>query len=551
MATRDVLNQPPPLDGYDVYGADVALAEAVPRHGARWAVDRLHALGEQAGTAETIALGATANENPPRLRTHDRFGNRIDSVDYHPAYHELMQVAVGHELHGGPWRDAQDGAHVARAAGFMVWSQVDAGHGCPVSMTYAIIPALRAEPSLARVWEPRLTSATYDPRPLPAAQKLGAIAGMAMTEKQGGSDVRANTTRAVAENGGGPGAPYRLTGHKWFCSAPMSDAFLMLAQAPGGLSCFFVHRRRDDGTINGIEIQRLKDKLGNRSNASSEIELDDAEGRLVGDEGRGVPTIIQMVNHTRLDCVLGAASGMRQAVAQATHHAAHRRAFGRELVDQPLMRNVLADLAVESEAATTVAIRLAAAYDATDRPDADPHEVAFARLATAVGKYWVCKRQPGLVAEALECLGGNGYVEESILPRLFRESPLNGIWEGSGNVICLDVLRAMGRAPASVDAFREEVLAASGTDPRFDAHCRRLDAILAEPADLEWRARSIVAAMAVALQASLLIRAGSDAVADAFCVSRLDPDGRSATYGTLPAGVDAAAIVERARPAVG
>jgi putative acyl-CoA dehydrogenase len=331
----------------------------------------------------------------------------------------------------------------------------------------------------------------------------------------------------------------------------MSDAFLMLAQAPGGLSCFFVPRRRDDGTINGIEIQRLKDKLGNRSNASSEIELDGAEGRLVGEEGRGVPTIIQMVNHTRLDCVLGASSGMRQAVAQATHHAAHRRAFGRELVDQPLMRNVLADLAVESEAATTLAIRLAASYDATDRPDADPHEVAFARLATAVGKYWVCKRQPGLVAEALECLGGNGYIEESILPRLFRESPLNGIWEGSGNVICLDVLRAMSRAPASVDAFREEILAASGTDPRFDAHCRRLDAILADPADLEWRARSIVAAMAVALQASLLIRAGSEAVADAFCASRLDPEGRSATYGTLPAGVDAAAIVERARPSVG
>ncbi len=386
-------------------------------------------------------------------------------------------------------------------------------------MTYAIIPALRTEPSISAGWEPRLTSPTYDPRPLPAAEKDGAIAGMAMTEKQGGSDVRANTTCAVAVNGGGPGAPYRLTGHKWFCSAPMSDAFLMLAQAPGGLSCFFVPRRRDDGSLNGIEIQRLKDKLGNRSNASSEIELDDAEGRLVGDEGRGVPTIIQMVNHTRLDCVLGAASGMRQAVAQATHHTAHREAFGRELIDQPLMRNVLADLAVESEAATTLAIRLAAAYDATDRADTevDPHEVAFARLATAVGKYWVCKRQPGLVVEALECLGGNGYVEESIMARLFRESPLNGIWEGSGNVICLDVLRAMGRTPASVDAFREEVLAAAGADPRFDAHCRRLDAALADSDDFEVRARRIVEMMAVALQASLLIRAGSTAVADAFC----------------------------------
>jgi putative acyl-CoA dehydrogenase len=328
----------------------------------------------------------------------------------------------------------------------------------------------------------------------------------------------------------------------------MSDAFLMLAQAPAGLSCFFVPRRRDDGTINGIAIQRLKDKLGNRSNASSEIELDAADGWLVGDEGRGVPTIIQMVNHTRLDCVLGASSGMRQAVAQATHHAAHRYAFGRLLIDQPLMRNVLADLAVESEAATTLAIRLAAAYDATDRPDADPHEVAFARLATAVGKYWVCKRHPGLAAEALECLGGNGFVEESIMPRLFRESPLNGIWEGSGNVICLDVLRAMGREPDSVDAFREEVLAAQGADSRFDAHCLRLDAILADADDLEARARRIVEAMALALQASLLIRAGTSAVADAFCASRLDPEVRSAAYGALPPGVDAEAIVKRAQP---
>ncbi|MGZ4803460.1 MAG: acyl-CoA dehydrogenase family protein [Acidimicrobiia bacterium] len=549
MPTHDVLNQPPPLEDYDVFGGDAALVEAVPRHGAGWALKQLHELGELAGTPESIASGFAANENPPRLRTHDRFGNRVDTVEYHPAYHDLMRVAIEHDLHGGPWREPRDGAHVARAAGFMVWSQVDAGHGCPVSMTYAIIPALRAEPSLAATWEPRLTSPMYDPRPLPASEKLGAIAGMAMTEKQGGSDVRANTTRAVPVNGGGPGEPYRITGHKWFCSAPMSDAFLMLAQAPGGLSCFFVPRRREDATINGIAIQRLKDKLGNRSNASGEIELDAAEGRLVGDEGRGVPTIIQMVNHTRLDCVLGAASGMRQAVVQATHHAAHRQAFGRPLIHQPLMRNVLADLAVESEAATTLAIRLAAAYDATDRPDADPHEVAFARLATAVGKYWVCKRQPGLVVEALECLGGNGYVEESIMPRLFRESPLNGIWEGSGNVICLDVLRAMGREPASVDAFREEVLAASGSDARFDAYCARLDSILTDHDDLEARARRIVEAMALALQASLVIRSGSSAVADAFCASRLDPDARSAVYGSLPPGVDATAIVDRARPA--
>jgi putative acyl-CoA dehydrogenase len=547
--THEVLNQPPPLEGYDVFGADRALTEGTERHGASWAGKQLHELGELAGSAESIRWGFSANEHGPVLHTHDRFGYRIDEVEYHPTYHELMRIAVEHDLHGGPWRSPRDGAHVARAAGFMVWSQVDAGHGCPISMTYAIVPALRTEPSLAADWEPRLTSSAYDPRPLPMREKSGAIAGMAMTEKQGGSDVRANTTRAVAANGGGPGAEYSLTGHKWFCSAPMSDAFLMLAQAPGGLSCFLVPRRRDDGALNGIEIQRLKDKLGNRSNASSEIELDGAVGHLVGDEGRGVPTIIQMVNHTRLDCVLGASSGMRQAVVQALHHAAHRNAFGKTLVDQPLMRNVLADLAIESEAATTLALRLAAAYDATDRDGADPHEVAFARLATAVGKFWVCKRQPGMVAEALECLGGNGYVEESIMPRLLRESPLNGIWEGSGNVISLDVLRAMVREPASVDAFREEVLAAAGVDARFDAHCRRLDAELASSDDIETRARRIVESMALTLQASLLIRSGSTAVADAFCAGRLDPDGNGLVYGTLPAAVDVGAIIDRARAA--
>jgi putative acyl-CoA dehydrogenase len=547
--THEVLNQPPPLEGYDVFGADRALTEGTERHGAGWAGKRLHELGELAGSAESIRWGFSANEHGPVLHTHDRFGHRIDEVEYHPTYHELMRVAVEHELHGGPWRSPRDGAHVARAAGFMVWSQVDAGHGCPISMTYAIVPALRSEPSLAAAWEPQLTSSAYDPRALPVREKAGAIAGMAMTEKQGGSDVRANTTHAVAANGGGPGAEYSLTGHKWFCSAPMSDAFLMLAQAPGGLSCFLVPRRRDDGSLNGIEIQRLKDKLGNRSNASSEIELAGAVGSLVGDEGRGVPTIIQMVNHTRLDCVLGASSGMRQAVVQALHHTSHRNAFGRTLVDQPLMRNVLADLAIESEAATTLALRLAAAYDATDRDGADPHEVAFARLATAVGKLWVCKRQPGMVAEALECLGGNGYVEESIMPRLLRESPLNGIWEGSGNVISLDVLRAMVRSPESVDSFREEVLAAAGSDARFDAHCRRLDAELASSDDLEVRARRIVETMALALQASLLIRFGSTAVADAFCAGRLDPDGSGLVYGTLPAGVDFGAIIDRARAA--
>jgi putative acyl-CoA dehydrogenase len=539
VATHEVLNQPPPLEGHDVFGADEALVEAVAREGAGWALDDLHDLGRLAGSPDAIEWGAAANANPPALRTHDRFGHRVDEVAYHPAYHRLMEVAVGRGLHTGPWSDPRPGAHVARAAGFVVWSQVDAGHFCPVSMTYAVVPALRAHPGLAAEWEPRFASRTYDPSSRPAAAKAGALAGMAMTEKQGGSDVRANTTRAEPAGGDGEVA---LTGHKWFCSAPMSDAFLVLAQAAGGLSCYLVPRWRPDGTRNAVHLQRLKDKLGNRSNASSEIELDRAWGRLVGEEGRGVATIIAMVNATRLDCVLGATAGMRQAVAQATHHAAHRRAFGRELVDQPLMANVLADLAVEAEAATVLALRLARACDAGEGP--------FRRLATAVGKYWVCKRHPALVAEALECLGGNGYVEESILPRLFRESPLNGIWEGSGNVMCLDVLRAMAKEPAAVAAFREEVALAAGADRRLDAAVAALDADLADLDGIEARARRVVERMALVLGGSLLVRHGHPAVADAFCASRLGGDwGRA--FGTLPRGVPFGTVVDRARPKVG
>jgi putative acyl-CoA dehydrogenase len=536
VATHEVLNQPPPLADYDVFGADAALAEAVRREGADWAEVELGELGRLAGSPEAIEWGFAANANPPVLRTHDRFGHRLDVVDYHPAYHSLMEVAVRYGMHAAPWAEARAGAHVARAAKFFVWSQVEPGHGCPVSMTYAVVPALRANPAAAAEWEPRLFSRDYDGRNLPAADKHGAIAGMAMTEKQGGSDVRANTTVAVpaASEGG-----YALTGHKWFCSAPMSDVFLMLAQAPGGLSCFAVPRWRPDGTRNPVFIQRLKDKLGNRSNASSEIELDGAWGVMVGEEGRGVRTIIEMVNHTRLDCTIGAAATMRQAFAQAAHHAAHRTAFGKLLVDQPLMANVLADLAVESEAATMTMMRLARAYDTG--------ESAFARLATAVAKYWVCKRAPVFVAEALECLGGNGYVEESIMPRLFRESPLNGIWEGSGNVICLDVLRAMLRQPASLDAFRAELALAAGADARFDAFVARLEAELADVADIEARARRIVERMVLALQGSLLLRFGDAAVADAFCASRLGGEWGVA-FGTLPSGLRLDAVVERARP---
>jgi putative acyl-CoA dehydrogenase len=483
------------------------------------------------------------------LRTHDRVGNRIDTVDYHPSYHRLMEVAVAEGLHASPWRRAADhegggGAHVARAAGFYLWSQVDAGHGCPISMTYSALPALASDPALLARWRPRLTSLDYDASDGPAALKAGALAGMAMTEKQGGSDVRANTTMALPapEEGG-----YRLTGHKWFCSAPMGDLFLVLAQAPGGLSCFALPRWAPDGRRNHVFIQRLKDKLGNRSNASSEIELDGAWAELVGEEGRGVATIIEMVNHTRLDCVIGAAAGMRQALAQATHHCAHRRAFGRHLVDQPLMTSVLADMAIEAEAATLTMLRLAAAYD---RAGDDPEDTPFRRLATAVAKYWVCKRHPVLAGEALECLGGNGFVEESILPRLFRESPLNGIWEGSGNVICLDVLRAMARQPESVEAFRAEVARAAGADPRLDAAAEDLGRQLARSQDLEARARFVVEKMALVLQGALLVRHGHPAVADAFCASRLQGDwGRA--FGTLPSGLDVGAIVERATPKLG
>jgi putative acyl-CoA dehydrogenase len=546
--THEVTNQPPPLEGYDVFAADAALVEAVEREGAGWAADDLQVLGRLAGSPEAIAWGFEANRHEPELRTHDRYGRRIDAVAYHPAYHELMQVAVGHGLHGAPWAVDQPGTHVARAAGFVVWSQVDAGHGCPVSMTYSVVPALRSRPDLAAEWEPRLTARAYDPRDVPAREKPGALAGMGMTEKQGGSDVRANTTRAEATAGGADGE-WLLTGHKWFCSAPMSDMFLMLAQAPGGLSCFLVPRWLPDGARNaGFRLQRLKDKLGNRSNASSEVELDGAVAWLVGEEGRGVRTIIDMVAHTRLDCVLGATATMRQATAQALHHAAHRRAFGSMLVDQPLMRMVLADLAVETEAATVTAMRLARAFD--ESAGGDEAAAAFRRLACAVGKYWVCRRVPAVAGEALECLGGNGYVEESIMPRLFRESPLNGIWEGSGNVMCLDVLRALAREPLALDAFLAELDAAAGADDRLDASVARVRSELGDVVGIEARARRVVEAMALAFQGSLLVRYGHPAVADAFCASRLAGD-EGLALGTLPSGLDVGTIVERARPKVG
>ncbi len=546
--THEVTNQPPPLQDYDVFGADTALVEATERGGAGWALDDLGALGRLAGSPEAIAWGFAANRHPPELKAFDRFGHRIDEVGYHPAYHELMRTAVGHGLHASPWAVPEPGAHVARAAGFIVWAQVDAGHFCPISMTYSVIPALRHQPDLAATWEPRLVARAYDPRSVPATEKPGVLAGMGMTEKQGGSDVRSNTTQAVRAGGEGDDV-WALTGHKWFCSAPMCDMFLMLAQAPGGLSCFLVPRWLPDGARNaGFQLQRLKDKLGNKSNASSEVELDGALAWLVGEEGRGVRTIIDMVAHTRLDCALGAASGMRQATVQALHHAGYRHTFGAALIDQPLMRTVLADLAVESEAATLMAMRVARAVDEAARGDDDAD--AFRRLASAVTKYWLCKRHPAHIAEALECLGGNGYVEESILPRLFRESPLNGIWEGSGNVMCLDVLRAMNREPQALDRYLGELDAAAGADARYDAAVARVRKEFGDIAGIEARARRVVEAMALALQGSLLLRFGHPAVADAFCASRLAGE-EGLAFGTLPPGVDAGAVIDRAQTKIG
>jgi putative acyl-CoA dehydrogenase len=544
-ATHEVFNQPPPLVGYNVFEADAPLVEAVRREGADWAEERIAAVGEQAGGEHAQTLGRLANENPPRLRTHDRYGNRVDEVEFHPAWHELMAMAVGHELHSSPWKDPRPGAHVARGAAFMCMSQAEAGVGCPISMTYSVVPALRTQPELAAEWEPRLFSSTYDPGNAPAAEKSGALAGMGMTEKQGGSDVRANTTAARPVNGGGPGGEYELSGHKWFMSAPQCDAFLVLAQADGGISCFLFPRWTPDGKRNRFRLQRLKDKLGNRSNASSEVEFDSASAWLVGEEGAGVRTIIEMVNHTRLDCVIGGATGMRVGVAQAIHHASHRSTFGRELVEQPLMQNVLADLAIESEAATIAAMRLARAYDEALAGDEEAEQLK--RIANAVLKYWVCKRAPMHAGEALECLGGNGYVEESGMPRLFRESPLNSIWEGSGNVQCLDVLRAMIKSPASLEAFFAEVEEGAVSEPRLAAYARALrEELPGDVETIEARARHLVERMALAIQGSLLVRYGDEAVADAFCASRLSGDWGQA-FGTLPAGTDFRRIIDRHR----
>ena len=549
--THDVRNQVPPLAGHDV-AADPALLEAVEREGAGWAAAELHELGLLAGQAETAERARLANEHPPVLRTHDRYGNRIDEVEFHPAWHALMDTAVGHGLHAAPWADPRPGAHVARAAKFYVWSQAEAGHGCPISMTYAVVPALRNAPELAGRFEPLLVSRAYDPGLRPPEGKRGLLSGMAMTEKQGGSDVRANTTRAEPAPQAGAGA-HVLTGHKWFCSAPMSDMFLTLAQGPAGLTCFLLPRVLPGGERNGMRLQRLKDKLGNRSNASAEVEFDGALAWQVGEAGRGVATIIAMVSATRLDCVIGSAAGIRAATVAAVHHASHRQAFGKELAAQPLMANVLADLTLESQAATALAIRLAGAADRAARGDAG--EAALLRLALPAAKYWVCKRFPAHAVEALECLGGNGYVEESGLPRIYREAPLNSIWEGSGNVTALDVLRALARTEGAAEALLTELGAAAGADASLDAaiaDLKRHVAALAAATSLEAQheARALAGQIAVVLAAALLVRHAPAPVADAYCASRLQraaPAGPGAPFGTLPAGLDLAAIIDRAR----
>src|SRR3984885_7479641 len=550
--THTVFNQVPPLAGVNVFSSNLPLVEAVQREGASWVSERAAELGRLVGEVNGPGQewGRLANENKPVLHLFDRYGHRIDEVEFHPAWHQLMKMGVENELHSLPWTSNEPAAHTARAALYMTAMQAEAGIACPITMTFAVVPALRAQPDLAAEWEPLVTATTYDPRLIAASEKGSAISGMAMTEKQGGSDVRANTTLATPVNGGGAGAEYTIVGHKWFCSAPMSDFFLVLAQTDDGLSCFLMPRILPDGTRNQFHIQRLKDKLGTHSNASSEVEFHGAWARMVGEPGRGVPTIIEMVGHTRLDCVIGSAAGMRAGVVGALHHTAHRSAFGKKLIDQPLMRNVLADLCVESEAATALAMRLARAYDeaGAEGPAQGDSELndahLFKRLATAVGKYWVCKRAPNHAFESLECLGGNGYVEESGMPRLYREAPLTSIWEGSGNVMSLDVLRALTSSPRALEVFLDEVRQAQGADSRLDSRVRELEGQFADPATLETRARRVVESMALCLQGSLLVRNGPAAVADAFCASRLGDEGGLA-YGTLPAGSDFDEIITR------
>ncbi|MFQ5562314.1 MAG: acyl-CoA dehydrogenase family protein [Parvularculaceae bacterium] len=540
LDTHEVTNQPPPFEDVNLYETDAALKGAVKQSGAGAHEAHLSAFGGRCGSAEAAEWARQANRNSPQLRNFDRYGHRLDEVEFHPAYHQLMDLGLSAGVSAAAWK-AKKAGHVLHSALMFLMGQADGGVCCPMSMTYAVVPALRHEPNVAREWESRVVSGVYDPRFIPVTEKRGATMGMAMTEKQGGSDVRANTTRAAPLGGD----EYELTGHKWFCSAPMCDAFLTLAQTDAGLTCFLVPRWRPDGTRNAFHIMRLKDKLGDRSNASSEIEYARAWARRVGEEGRGVRTIIDMVQHTRLDCVVGSAGGMRAALAHAIWHAEHRTAFQKKLVDQPAMAAVLADLALESEAATALAFRLARAFDAAA---SDESEAAFMRLATPIAKYWICKRQPGVVYEALECHGGAGFVEESPMARYYRAAPLNAIWEGSGNVIALDVLRALAREPESLATIKAEITGATGANPHYDQHARLLEEWFAPGALNEGTARAFAEDMALALEATALRKSAPDYVFDGFCNLRLDPENKSFVYGAITTNIAVEKIIARAAP---
>ena len=532
----EVTNQPPPLEPYNLFASDAVLRAAVEREGASWADRELGVLGGKLGEPDTVALGFAANRNPPQLKSFDRFGHRVDEVEFHPAWHAMLAIACEAGLHSSPWAKPQKGAHVARAAGTYMLTQIESGVYCPVAMTYGSVPTLRQAPEVAAEWLPRLFARRYDPRFAPASEKGSALIGMGMTENQGGSDLRSNVTRAEPADGA-----FRLYGHKWFMSAPMCDAFLVLAQSAKGLSCFLMPRWTPDGARNAVRINRLKDKLGNKSNASSEVEFEGAFAQLIGEEGRGIPTIIEMSNYTRLDCAIGSSGLMRAALAQALHHARHRTAFQKKLIDQPLMENVLADLALECEAATVLTFRLARAYD-----EADEASLAIRRALTPAAKFWICKRAPYLALEAMEVLGGNGYVEESVLPRVYREMPVNSIWEGSGNVMCLDVLRAIARIPKADEVLRGEL--DCGDKRVAQAADRLLQRLSAPERNDEAQARALVRELVLALQAALLVKHAPAAVADAFCATRLDGEGGGSVFGLLPRGINARAILERAAP---
>ncbi len=543
LATHDVTNQPTPLVNINLFDSDLALKEALSREGASWAIERAHDFGQLVGSGHCISLAFEANRYTPELKAFNRYGHRIDEVHYHPAYHQLMSIAIENEIHSIAWTN-EKGGHVAHTVLEFMFGQIEQGACCPITMTYAAIPALRHQPEVAMQWEQKILSNKYDHRFIPATEKHGFTLGMAMTEKQGGSDVRANTTQAYPVNHKGAGEAYELVGHKWFCSAPMSDAFLTLAHTENGLSCFLVPRWKPDNTLNSIIIQRLKDKLGNRSNASAEIEYHQAYAIMIGEEGRGINTIIEMVHHTRLDASMAPAALIRQALIQAIHHATNRNAFGKPLIKQPLMSMVLADLAIESEAATTLLMRVARAFDESNQ---NTDAKMFARIAVAVTKYWLNKRAPNYIYEALEAHGGNGYVEESIMPRLYREAPLNSIWEGSGNVICLDVLRTIGKSPDAIELFLDEVGKAGNEKPYLSTTVHNLKKLLTDKDNLEKSARRITELMAISLQAALLIQHAPNEVADSFCNTRLNKDW-GYTYGTLPKGVDINKILDRARP---